>query len=227
MVAEDAAEIDAAPTASSQAGDPEPEENIYQVMKGHMARQKEELEAKNAAARQGKSANGRPGPAPTEAPPKVTIQRVTDLRDLPGVWAAARNFLSVNARMLESVLGQCTRVDALNLETNEVTLVIPDRHERFTGDKARAKLEEALRAVTGLTLKLLVNFVDLPLDVPPDGVGVVPGAGQGGGPGAQRVAPEVLEAVKSQPIIKELMKRLDATVTQVEMLNTGEDGEKA
>jgi hypothetical protein len=205
----------------AEPGADEAEENIYEVMKQHMARQKEEIDARNAAMKQGArpGPNGHAGPAQNATPPKPVIQRVTNLADLPAVWQATRNYLAANARMLESVLGQCTRVDALNLETSEATLVIPARHERFTGDKARAKLEEAIRAVTGVTLKLQVQFIDMPVEAPPGVIGTTDAAA---GMAAQRVPPELLAAVKNQPIIKELIKRLDATVTQVEMLQTAE-----
>ncbi len=214
------AEIDANPPKGGTTSDePEQEENIYEVMKQHMTRQKEELDARNAAARQGqRPANGRPGPAPAEAPRPI-IQRVTNLTDLPAVWTAARGYLAVNARNLETVIGGCTRVDALSLETSEITLVIPQRFQNWTNDKARAKLEEALRAVTGLTLKLQVQFIDMPAEPPPGAIGTTDAAA---GLAAQRVPPELLAAVKSQPLIQELMKRLDATVTQVEMLQTAE-----
>jgi len=200
------------------------EENIYEVMKQHMARQKEELDARNAAMKQGQrpvgggQANGRPGPT-QPAPAKPIIQRVTNLQDLPAVWTAARNYLQANATSLENVLGSCTRVGALDMENNQVTLVIPQRFTNWTNDRARAKLEEALRAVTGLTLKLQVQFIDMPGEVPPGAIGTTDAAA---GMAAQRVPPELLDAVKRQPIIKELMKRLDATVTQVEMITTSE-----
>ncbi len=39
---------------------------------------------------------------------------------------------------------------------------------------------------------------------------------------ARRIPPEVLDAIKQQPLVQELMKRLDASVVHVEMLNTDE-----
>jgi hypothetical protein len=167
-------------------------------------------------------------PAPAAAP---VVQKVTDLSDLAGVWRAARNYLSQHARMLESVLGHVTKVHRLQpgeagvLGGAEVLLHVANTQERFTNDRARAKLEEALRAVTGLPLKLLVEFVEA--EAPPPGVVGVVGAAGGAAPlaTAQRIPPEVMEAVKSQPLVQELMKRFDATVTNVEMMgNEGASG---
>jgi hypothetical protein len=39
---------------------------------------------------------------------------------------------------------------------------------------------------------------------------------------AQRIPPELLDAVNKQPLIKELMKRFDASITQIEPLDTGD-----
>ncbi|HVT79920.1 MAG TPA: hypothetical protein VHM90_04630, partial [Phycisphaerae bacterium] len=209
---------------TSNSGTPseeEGEENIYEVMKQHMARKQEEIEARNAAMKQGQrpGGGGRPGPAQEVPAPKPAIQRVTNLQDLPGIWAAARTYLQVHATSLENTLGGCTRVGTLDMENNQVTLVIPQRFTNWTNDRARAKLEEALRAVTGLTVKLQVQFIDMPNEAPPGAIGTTDAAA---GMAAQRVPPELLDAVKKQPIIKELMKRLDATVTHVEMITTAE-----
>jgi hypothetical protein len=209
-----AAEINGGP-------EPEPEENIYEVMKQHMARKREELEAQQAQRRLGHHGHGPHVPAAAAAPKPV--EKAADLTDWAGVWIAARNYLAMNARLLESVLGHCTSIAALSVSTNEVTLLIPRVHTGFANDKAKARLEEALRAVTDLPLKLSVQFSDQPLPVPSatagGGIGTIPLAA------AQRVPPEVMDAVKKQPIVRELMKRLDATVTQVEILEEGAEGE--
>src|SRR5262249_6600818 len=131
------------------------EENIYEVMKAHMRRQKEELEAKNAQLRQQQRANqyGRPGPnrpaaAPANEPPPV--EKVADASDLPAVWTATRKYLQQNARYLESVLGHCCKVEFLDQATGEAALLVPAVQRGFTNEKARAKIEEGIRAVTGL-----------------------------------------------------------------------------
>jgi hypothetical protein len=189
-------------------------------MKQHMARQKEELEARNAQIRQ-QRAYGRPALAPVPTPPPP-VQKASDLADLPGVWAAARQYLSDHARLLESVLGACSRVESLNPATAEITLAIPNTQKNFTNDRARAKLEEALRAVTDKPLKLHVNFVEPP-ESTVGGYSTFSGGSLNGLAGAgiaQRIPPELLEAVQNQPVVRELMKRLDATVTQVEVLES-------
>ena len=205
--------------AAETSAEAEPEENIYEVMKQHMVRQKEEQEVKNAQMRQ-QHPHGRPQPHPAAPPP---VEKAADLSDLEGVWIAARNFLSQNARLLESVLGASTKIEMLNTAGAEVTLAIPNTHRNFTNDRARAKLEEALRAVTDLPLKLLVNFVEPP-DVPA-GAYTPNGGGGSSGPlaAAQRIPPELMEAVKNQPVVRELMKRLDATVTHVEILDAKDE----
>lgn len=207
----------------------EPEENIYQVMKQHMARKKEEIDAQNAQRRQGGRPGPRPGSAPMSAapaPPSPAPQPTAvaaDLTDLPGVWAAARQYLAAGARTLESVLGSRTEIESLNVSGGEVTLLVPEHFKGYTNDRARAKLEEALRAVTRLPLRLKVNFGGMPDD--PSGAGVPSGGGPNMPMGlAQRIPPELLDAVNKQPLIQELMKRLDATVTQVEILEDAAPG---
>ena len=198
--------------------EPEREESIYEIMKQEMLRKKEEQEAKNAQWKQQQRPNGRPSygrPAAAPPPPPPSIEKVSNPSDLPAVWSAARNYLAANARILENVLGNCTRIESLNPDSREVTLAIPTTHRNFTNDRAQARLEEALRAVTGLPLKLQVEFIDTPLPAPPPGssaIGVTPLAA------AQRIPPELMEAVQKQPLIQQLMTRLDATVTQVEVL---------
>jgi hypothetical protein len=211
----------AVPSAAGLDIDEGDEENIYEVMKAHMRRQKEELEAKNAAARQQARTAGRPGPGGAAPPPQkpAAPERVTNLADTAAVWAAARRWLSANARYLESVLGHCCSVETLHPDTGEATLRVPANQRGFTNEKARAKIEEALRSVTGLPVKLAINITDDP--APPPGSGA-PGTPAAPTQAAQRVPPEIVEAVKQQPVIQQLMKKLDATVVQVELLGAGE-----
>jgi hypothetical protein len=194
------------------------EENIYEVMKAHMRRQKEELEAKNAAARQHARTAGRPGPGGAAPPKPPEPERVSNLADTAAVWAAARRWLSANARYLESVLGHCCSVETLHPDTGDATLRVPANQRGFTNEKARAKIEEALRAVTGVGVKLALTITDDP--APPPGAA----AGTPAAPtqAAQRVPPEIIEAVKQQPVIQQLMKSLDATIVQVELLGAGD-----
>jgi hypothetical protein len=204
--------------------DEEQEENIYEVMKSHMLRQKQELEARNAAMRQQAGRPGaRPGPwgggQPREAA-QPTFEKVRDVTDLNAVWAAARSYLQSVARYLDSVLGHCCTVGSLNPETGEAVLQVPASQRGFTNEKARAKIEEALRVVTGLGVKLAVEFSLEEQKAPPPADGSQPGVA---GVAANRVPAEVLEAVKQQKVVQELMKRLDASVTNVEMLGTNEE----
>jgi hypothetical protein len=196
------------------------EENIYEVMKGHMRRQKEELEAKNAELRQARGAGyGRPGPAAVSSGP--VVEKVADVGDMARVWGAVRTYLASGARYLDSVLGHCSRLETLNRETGEAVLMVPANQQGFTNEKARLKIEEALKAVTGLPVKLAVRFGE------EEGKAAersnVAAAAGGGGPAATRVAPEVIEAVKKQAVVKELMKKLDATVVNIEVLGGGEE----
>jgi hypothetical protein len=209
------APIEPAAAASETA---EPEENIYEVMKQHMARKREELDAQQAQLRQ-QHPHGRPHSAHAApvapAAPRIEFEKASDLTDLPAVWIAARNYLSQVARLLESVLGPSSSIAALDRHAGELTLLVPRRHLGFTNDKARARLEEALKAVTGLPIRLKIEFSDQPLAPPPG----ADGGSVGGGFAAQRVPPEIMDAVKNVPIVRELMKRLDASVTQVELLD--------
>ncbi|HUO10473.1 MAG TPA: hypothetical protein VM008_19365 [Phycisphaerae bacterium] len=201
------------------------EENIYEVMKAHMRRQKEELEAKNAQLRQQQRAAGRPGPGnrpPAAATPEQpVIQKVADLADLPAIWSATRQYLHSAARYLESVLGHCCKIHSLDPATNDAVLLVPAVQRGFTNEKARAKIEEALRAVTDRPLKLTLQISDEE-PTPTQSSTLSPQSSSAPAATAQRIPPEVIEAVKEQPLVKQLMKNLDATVVHIEMLNTDE-----
>jgi hypothetical protein len=188
-------------------------------MKQHMARKLEEQEAHQAQLRQQQRLQGhRPHPYGTPATPAVPpihVEKAPDLTDLPSVWIAARKYLAQAARLLESVLGTSSSLIALDRHSGNCTLLVPRHHLGFTNDKARARLEEALKAVTDLPVKLKIEFSDQPIAPPPDTAGML-----SGNLAAQRIPPEVMEAVKNTPIVRELMKRLDATVTQVELLDS-------
>ena len=199
-------------------------------MKAHMRRQKEELDAKNAQLKKDRGPQyGRPGPngnRPNTPPPADTpppTEKVSNPSDLPALWSAARNYLQGAARYLESVLGHCCNIISLDPATNEATLLVPFVQRGFTNEKARAKIEEALRAVTALPLKLTLQISEEtaapPNTNPNDPTTTGPGAPAAT---AQRISPEVIEAIKEQPIIKQLMKSLDATVVHIELLNTDE-----
>ncbi|HVX86229.1 MAG TPA: hypothetical protein VH253_15710 [Phycisphaerae bacterium] len=188
------------------------EENIYEVMKAHMRRQKEELDAKNLAAKQQSRAPGRPGAQPP-APPAAPEPAVNPA-DLPAVWAAARRWLQANASYLERVLGHCCSVAALDPATGDALLHLPANQRGFANERARLKLEEALRAVTRLPIKLALHFTASTAPPPPPAN--TPDLA------TQRIAPELLAAVKDQPLVKQLMKNLDATVVHIEMLNTND-----
>ena len=152
-------------------------------MKQHMARKREEMEAQNAQLRQQRG-HGRPV---AHAPVPPPVEKAADLTDLPGVWIAARNYLAQNARLLESVLGGCSRLEALDTAAGQATLAIPNTQRNFTNDRARAKLEEALRAVTDLPLKLQVNFVEPPPEAAHDRSSSADGSfNSHGGAAAQR-----------------------------------------
>ncbi len=200
-------------------------------MKAPMRRQKEELEAKNAELRKQQRSNqyGRPGPAgggaakpatpvPTEQP---IINKVADPTDLPTLWSATRQHLNTTARYLESVLGQCCKIHSLDPATNDAILLVPANQRGFTNEKARAKIEESLRAVTARPRRLTLQISD---EEPPTAgpTANVPNTPSAPAATVQRIPPEVIDAVKEQPIIKKLIKKLHATVTHIEMLNTDE-----
>jgi hypothetical protein len=197
-------------------------------MKATMRRQKEELDAKNAALKQQRpiTQSGRPGPIgarPANDPPAPppAPERVADVADLAAVWSATRRHLNFAARYLEGVLGHSCEIAGLNRETGETVLLVPGNQKGFTNERARAKIEECMRAVTALPIRLTLQFIDAPA-APENGEGSRVGTQAAPSVAAQRIPPEVLDAIKQQPIIKELMKRLDGSVVHVEMLHTEE-----
>jgi hypothetical protein len=197
-------------------------------MKQHMRRKQEELEARNAHMRQQRAAGqgGRPGPAGRPAPPQPAPEpefpKVTDLANLDAVWAAARQYMLARARIIESVLGGCTRILALTTNPPEALLEMPSTQKGFANERARLKLEEILRCITDMPLKVRLEFVEVARGPAPGHAG---DAGMPAAPAAtvQRVPPELIDAVKKQPVVQELMKRFDATVTQIELLGTGDE----
>lgn len=208
--------------AAASSPDDEGEENIYEVMKQHMRRKQEEADAKWAAdkAQKAQQQRGRPGPIKPEVQRPAETRKADDLTDMGDVTAALREYLAANARMLESILGPCLRVSALTAAPPEATLQIHKTQQGFTNDLAKGKIEAALRAVTDLPLRITYEFVDPPKNpnAPVPGAPAAPPAQT-----AQRVPPEVTEAVKKQPLIQELMKRFDASVTQIELLGSGDE----
>jgi hypothetical protein len=143
---------------------------------------------------------------------------VADPADLKAVWSATRRNLNFAARYLESVLGHSCEISGLNPTTGEAILLVPANQKGFANERARAKIEECMRAVTGLPVRLALEFIEAPANAE---------SGEGSrvaapSVAAQRIPPEVLDAIKQQPIIKELMKRLDGSVVHVEMLHTEE-----
>ena len=74
--------------------------------------------------------------------------------------------------------------------------------------------------MTGLGIRLGLRFV---VDETPAPTGESSHGGAGAHSTAgRRIPPEVIDAIKQQPVIQQLMKRLDATVVHVEMLHTEE-----
>ena len=138
------------PTASPE--EDAPEESIYEQMKATMRRQKEEIDAKNAAMKQqrGPMSPGRPGPMggrPAHesgaALPAAPLEKFTEVSDLAGLWAAVRRHLQGNARYLESVLGHSCRMVEYQPITSEAFLAVPESQKGFTNEKARLKIEES------------------------------------------------------------------------------------
>ena len=149
------------------------------------------------------------------------MQKVADPTDLPALWSAARQHLQSAANYLERVLGHCCKIHSLDTATNDAILLVPANQRGFTNEKARAKIEESLRAVTDRPLKLTLQISDEP--PPTTGAPTSPNDGPSAPQATvQRIPPEVIEAVKDQPLVKQLMKNLDATVVHIEMLNTDE-----
>jgi hypothetical protein len=210
------------PADAPPAEEEEREESIYEVMKGHMLRQKEEQEARNVAIRQQSGRfPGRPGPASPAKSETPRVEKVTDLTDLAGVWEAAQKFLSDNqARSVVLNLGATSRITRLNANAGEVVLEIPGHLRAYAGDKIKARIEDAIRTVTGKGLRLSLAYCLEAPKAPPPADGSQPGVS---GIAANRVPAEVLEAIKQQKVVQELMKKLDASVTNVEMLGTGEE----
>ncbi|GEM_PF-3421372 len=224
------------PPASASLGmppdaEPEGEESIYEVMKSHMRQKKEELEARNAQTRQeGVGGAGRPGPRPMGRPGPVMpaavqaapVEMVADLGNLAAVWAAARKLFGY----LDRTLGYEGRLESLNAETGETMAWMPANLKGFANEKARAKIEESLRAVTGKGIRLSLVFPEVAHD--PAGGAKGNDAARFGGPAApptpqaQRIPPKVKDDVENNPVVQELMKKLDANVVNIELLNTEE-----
>ena len=210
----------------------EGEESIYEVMKSHMRQKKEELEARNVQARQeGAAGAGRPGPRPMGGRPgpvmpaavqAAPVEMVADLGNLAAVWAAARKLFGY----LDRTLGYEGRLESLNAETGETVARMPANLKGFANEKARAKIEESLRAVTGKGIRLSLVFPEVAHD--PAGGAKGNDAARFGGPAApptpqaQRIPPKVKDDVENNPVVQELMKKLDANVVNIELLNTEE-----
>jgi len=147
-------------------------------------------------------------------PSSPVIEKVENCGDLQAVWGAVRKYLASTARYIDNMLGHCCRIESLDAESLDAVLFVPGNQKGFANEKHRLKIEEGLRVVTGLTIKLSLRFGEE--------VVKAPDADTSGGIVTQRVPPEVFKAVEAQPVIKELIKKLDAKVVNVELMGTGE-----
>ncbi len=200
-------------------------------MKAHIQKKKDELDKTpsrwNPAGANGSAlrpaASARPGPNPVPAaPPAPTAppEIFNNFSDPAGLWQATRRHLSLHAHLLETVLGECAHISAINPESREITLTLPASQRNFTNDRAKSKLEEALRSVTAHPFRLLLEFTEIEPDPARKNIGITR-AGLPGAPppaAAQRIPPELMTAIRDQPLIRELTARFDAVITLVEIL---------
>ncbi|MCL2641865.1 MAG: hypothetical protein FWD53_13525 [Phycisphaerales bacterium] len=178
-----------------------------------MRRQKEELDAKNVQVRQQQHGGGRSGLMQAASLP--VLEKVADVGDLAAVWRAVRKYVASSVKYIDNVLGHCCRIESLDADLLEAVLFVPGNQRSFANGKPQLKIEEGVRAVTGLPLKLKLHFGEEVVKAPEAEASV-------GGIAAQRVPPEVIRAVESQAVIKELIKKLDARVVHVELMGAGE-----
>ena len=223
-----AAESAAGDESSGEATEPEPEESIYDTMKAARGQEGIAGEGGPIVAERGTGPgqrNARTGRRGNGAR-RSDRNRSGFSRLRQGVGGGGNDLAVASAaigrragRMLQ---GQRDRSGG----PREATITVPGNQRNFTTEKARMKLEEALRAVTGVPLRVKVEFVEISEEEMGHAgagggrgaIGVVGGPGSGL-PAMQRIPPELLEKIRNQPLIKELAKRFDAAITHVEILS--------
>ncbi len=224
-----------APAPSAQDFDADDaEDSIYEVMKQKLIEQRQELETRNAQMRQqGQSGRpaarppstyGRPATGPAaQGPAAPVFEKVTDFTNLINVWMAARKHLiATGSKYIETTLGHDGKLESLSLVTWDASVWIPPHHSAWANEKARVKIEESLRAVTGKGVHVAFHCPDPVAGQGSEGARFAPPPPNSAGGAGQRVAPEVVDAVKNQPLVRELMKRLDASVVHIEVADSGE-----
>ncbi len=117
----------------------------------------------------------------------------------------------------------------------EATLIIPAHLKAYANERIGEKIAQSLRAVLGCPMKLTLIPSE---EAAPAAQGraatrtagpsapspyAAPTASHVPSQSAQRVPPEVIDAVRSAPLVRQLIERLGGDVTLVEMIEKTEE----
>jgi len=152
--------------------------------------------------------------------------------DLPALWqAVCKNLLETKAGSINTMLGTRARLQSCTAD-GQALLIIPGHLRAYANDRIRDRIAESFANVLGRTVRLTLLPSEEAAPAAPNRP--LSGGGAARSPAAYaspanvpqaaaRVPPEVINAVRSAPLVQQLMERFGGDVTLVEMLEKAED----
>ena len=131
------------------------------------------------------------------------------------------------------MLGATARLQSYDPASGEATLVIPGHLKAYANERIRDRIEQSFKQVVGrgVSLTLLPSeeaapaAPGRPLAGPPEPRPYAVPAGTAPVPQvAARVPPEVIDAVRSAPVVRQLIEKFGGDVTLVEMIEKPDEG---
>ncbi len=200
---------------------PEPRPSAFQEMKEALAQGAAAVQASAAVVRQ----SGRPhavaesdgGASAVARQPVVGADEAAVLpQGAAAIWAAVRaRLVADNKGSVDSILASRSMLVSCDAGAGEATVEIPAQLENYLAGPPEEALGEAFSAVLGRTVRVSYVVSEAAQAMPR-----VDAARQASAV-AQRVPPELLEAVRATPVVKRIIETLGGDVTGVEVLGGG------
>jgi DNA polymerase-3 subunit gamma/tau len=166
-----------------------------------------------------------PGEAPTSTPQNAQLEDAinaytptAETEPAGDLWQAVRTQLITNQNSsLEMVLGG--KVTIGHQQDGQIELIAPQSLQASCSPTATAKVTEALKVVLQLpAVTVQWRFIESAPTARPALAPRRPGTPTPP-PSATRIDPEVMQQIKAQPVIKELMDQIGVSITSVEPLH--------
>ena len=193
--------------------------SVFQEMKQALQRGAATVQATAATVTPG----GRPRVAPPAnggpvTPPAAPVEpSITAAPTGPAsLWSLVRSRLVADKNgSIDTILAANSKLVSCDKAAGEATVEIPPHLESYAQDRPRQLLEEAFSAVIGRATRVTFTIAT-EATARPDAV-------RRASPVAQRVPPELLDAVRATPIVQRIIETLGGDVTTVEILGSGNE----